>query len=53
MRADMWWRGARGGGRRGDDVREAMNARKRRPYDDARAESVYMLNPISLSGVHP
>lgn len=30
-----------------------VNAHKLRPYDDARAGAVYMLNPISLSGVRP
>lgn len=30
-----------------------MNAHKLKPYDDARAGAVYMLNPISLSGVRP
>ena len=32
---------------------KTVNAHKLRPYDDARAGAVYMLNPISLSGVRP
>ena len=43
--------GERRGGKEGGGVIVRLNTNKLRPYDNARAGALCMLNPISLSGV--